>query len=94
MLLIWRNCCTYNQEGAEIYTLGKKLSDQFESRFREVESLSSVCSLPLISSSIGQKACVGFSSLRVENRTWRRSGHSLTICSSCQAKTSQRSLKF
>ncbi|KAK8810323.1 hypothetical protein WA538_002897, partial [Blastocystis sp. DL] len=39
MRLIWRNCCTYNQEGAEIYTLGKKLSDQFESRFREVESL-------------------------------------------------------
>ena len=53
MRLIWRNCCTYNQEGAEIYALGKKLSDQFESRFREVESLSSAYSPLLISSSVG-----------------------------------------
>ena len=56
MRLIWRNCCTYNQEGAEIYTLGKKLSDLFESRFREVESLGSSFSLAFIPSSLGQKA--------------------------------------
>ena len=29
MRLIWRNCCTYNQEGSEIYAVGKMLSDVF-----------------------------------------------------------------
>ncbi|KNB44841.1 hypothetical protein JH06_1429 [Blastocystis sp. subtype 4] len=40
MRLIWRNCCTYNQEGAEIYAVGKKLSDVFEEKFSSVQSLS------------------------------------------------------
>ncbi|KAK8791226.1 hypothetical protein WA171_002175 [Blastocystis sp. BT1] len=39
MRLIWRNCCTYNQEGAEIYAVGKKLSDVFEEKFSSVQSL-------------------------------------------------------
>ena len=39
MRLIWRNCCTYNQETAEIYKLGKNLSELFESKFKEIESL-------------------------------------------------------
>jgi singapore isolate B (sub-type 7) whole genome shotgun sequence assembly, scaffold_3 len=42
MRLIWRNCCTYNQEGAEIYAVGKKLSDVFEEKFSSVQSLSLV----------------------------------------------------
>ena len=94
MRLIWRNCCTYNQEGAEIYTLGKKLSDLFESRFREVESLSSPFSPAFIPSSVGQKAPARLLALCVENRMWRRSGCSSTTCSSCREKTSPRSLRF
>ena len=39
MRLIWRNCCTYNQESADIYTIGRDLSDLFESKFAEIESL-------------------------------------------------------
>lgn len=42
MRLVWRNCCSYNQEGSEIYTLGKHLSEQFEERFSKVEELSIV----------------------------------------------------
>ena len=40
MRLVWRNCCTYNQEGSEIYALGKKLSEVFEEDFSKVEILS------------------------------------------------------
>ena len=40
MRLVWRNCCTFNQEGSEIYDLGKKLSAVFEERFAKVEELS------------------------------------------------------
>ena len=43
MRLIWRNCCTYNQEGAEVYTQGKMLSQVFEERFAKVEEMSAGC---------------------------------------------------
>lgn len=51
MRLVWRNCCTFNQEGSEIYDLGKKLSDVFEERFAKVEELSMFSFWFLISSS-------------------------------------------
>ena len=51
MRLVWRNCCTFNQEGSEIYDLGKKLSDVFEERFAKVEELSMLSFWFLISSS-------------------------------------------
>lgn len=39
MRLIWRNCCTYNQETAEIYSVGRKLSELFEGKFHEIEEM-------------------------------------------------------
>ena len=39
MRLIWRNCCTYNQESADIYKIGKSLSEFFEYQFKEIELL-------------------------------------------------------
>ena len=51
MRLIWRNCLTYNQDGAEIYTIGKKLQGIFEERFAKVVELSKLSLLNLILSS-------------------------------------------
>lgn len=83
MRLVWRNCCTYNQEGSEIYTLGKHLSDLFEERFSKVEELSK-CELSsfIISST---RSAVGFYIKRghcVENPIFLQSGHLLICCSS------------
>lgn len=42
MRLIWRNCCTYNQEISDVYKVGKKLSELFEERFSKIEEQSSI----------------------------------------------------
>ena len=44
MRLIWRNCCTYNQEGSEVYLVGKKLSELFEERFSKIEEQGKIIS--------------------------------------------------
>ena len=46
MRLIWRNCCTYNQEISDVYKVGKKLSELFEERFAKIEEQSSI--IPIV----------------------------------------------
>lgn len=51
MRLIWRNCCTYNQEISDVYKVGKKLSELFEERFAKIEEQSSFPCVCLMCSS-------------------------------------------